>query len=92
MLTDGEIGLLFRYISSTVHPKLDLPFSQVERRCLGRSKQVVKRYLTLSKNPCKKTRSSIWWVILILCVLHFFHSFFLNAFVESSYEVMKLLG
>uniref|UniRef100_A0A9J2PIZ9 BTB domain-containing protein n=1 Tax=Ascaris lumbricoides TaxID=6252 RepID=A0A9J2PIZ9_ASCLU len=63
MLTDQEIGILFRYLSSTVRPSLSLPFLTAERRCLGRSKHIVKRFLTLSKNPCKKMRSSIWFIV-----------------------------
>ncbi|VDM25669.1 unnamed protein product [Toxocara canis] len=60
MLTDEEIGLLFRYISSTIRPALNLPFPTSERRYTGRSKHVVKRFMTISNNPCRKLRSSIW--------------------------------
>uniref|UniRef100_A0A1I8EX36 BTB domain-containing protein n=1 Tax=Wuchereria bancrofti TaxID=6293 RepID=A0A1I8EX36_WUCBA len=62
ILSDLEIGVLFRYVTSTVHVGIDLPYPTHERRILSRSRYVVRRFMNLSKNTCKKQRSTIWYV------------------------------
>ncbi|VDN31704.1 unnamed protein product [Gongylonema pulchrum] len=63
VLSDAEIGILFRYVTSTVHTGIDLPFPTHERRILSRSRYVVRRFMNLNKNICKKQRSTIWFIV-----------------------------
>lgn len=63
ILNDLEIGVLFRYVTSTVHVGIDLPYPTHERRILSRSRYVVRRFMNLSKNTCKKQRSTIWFIV-----------------------------
>ncbi|EJW87025.1 BTB/POZ domain-containing protein [Wuchereria bancrofti] len=63
ILSDLEIGVLFRYVTSTVHVGIDLPYPTHERRILSRSRYVVRRFMNLSKNTCKKQRSTIWFIV-----------------------------
>ncbi|OZC10915.1 BTB/POZ domain protein [Onchocerca flexuosa] len=63
LLSDLEIGILFRYVTSTVHMGIDLPFPTHERRILSRSRYVVRRFMNLNKNTCKKQRSTIWFIV-----------------------------
>ncbi|VDN07912.1 unnamed protein product [Thelazia callipaeda] len=60
LLDDMEIGILFRYVTSTVQLGISLPYPTTERRILSRSRYVVRRFMNLNKNTCKKQRSSIW--------------------------------
>ncbi|MFH4976217.1 hypothetical protein AB6A40_002926 [Gnathostoma spinigerum] len=64
LLTDPETGAIFRYISAIQHQHSDsvLPYPSTPRS-IGRSKYVVKRFATISKNPVKKIRSSIWFIV-----------------------------
>ncbi|EJD75887.1 BTB/POZ domain-containing protein, variant [Loa loa] len=63
LLSDLEIGVLFRYVTSTVHVGIDLPYPTHERRILSRSRYVVRRFMNLNKNTCKKQRSTIWFIV-----------------------------
>ncbi|CAG9540056.1 unnamed protein product [Cercopithifilaria johnstoni] len=63
LLSDLEIGILFRYVTSTVHVGIDLPYPTHERRILSRSRYVVRRFMNLNKNTCKKQRSTIWFIV-----------------------------
>ncbi|VDK80972.1 unnamed protein product [Litomosoides sigmodontis] len=63
LLNDLEIGVLFRYVTSTVHVGIDLPYPTQERRILSRSRYVVRRFMNLNKNTCKKQRSTIWFIV-----------------------------